>query len=121
MPITFTVDHAGSAILAVAAGSVSFGDISDHLLQQEQSRILHYREFVDGHDAIAMFTSAEAHNVVEPLRNLSAKTTVGQKAILAPAGVAFGLTRMIEMLSEEFCEGRPFEAEEEARAWLASE
>jgi hypothetical protein len=119
MPITFTADHASMAILAFAAGPVTFADISDHLLQQEQSRILHYQEFVDGRDAIAMFTPAEAHSVVELLRKLSAKTPVGRKAILAPAGVAFGLTRMIEMLSEEFCEVRPFEVEEEARGWLA--
>ena len=119
MPITFTVDHAGLAILAIAAGTVTFADISDHLLQQEHSRILHYQEFVDGRDAIAMFTPAEAHGVVELLRNLSAKTAVGRKAILVAAGGAFGLTRMIEMLSEEFCEVRPFEVEAEARAWLA--
>jgi hypothetical protein len=121
MPITSKVDHSRLEISSIAEGTVSLTDISDHLLQELQSKTLHYREFVDGRDAIAVFSPADSRSIVELLRKLNAETPVGRKAILAPEGLAYALTRIIEMLSEEFCEVRPFLHEQEARIWLARE
>jgi hypothetical protein len=121
MPIKFTIDYEQREISSIAAGTVTFEDIRDHLLQEQQSQILGYREFVDGRTAIAAFTPEGSRGIVELLRTLSGKTQVGRKAILAPEGYAYGLTRMIEMLTEEFCAVRPFLDEAEARTWLALE
>jgi hypothetical protein len=118
MPITSTVDHDNLTINSVASGSVTCAHICDHLVQEKDLGILRNREFVDGREAVAMFAPAESRDIVDLLRKLSAQTPVGRKAILAPAGVAYGLTRVIEMLTEEFCDVRPFLDEQEARSWL---
>lgn len=119
MPITSEVDHSHREISSIAAGKVSITDICDHLLREQQSQTLQYREFVDGREAIPVFTPADSRRIVELLRKLNGETPVGRKAILAGGALAYALTRIIEMLSEEFCEVRPFLDEQEARIWLA--
>jgi hypothetical protein len=121
MPITFTVDHTRSEIHSIAAGPVTFTDISDHLLEEKRSQTLHYREFVDGREAVAQFTPADSLKIADLLRSLNLGTKVGRKAILAPNPLAYGLTRVIEVVTEAFCEVRPFLDEQEARTWLARE
>jgi hypothetical protein len=121
MPITFTIDHARSEIHTVAAGPVTFADISGHLLEEKSSQTLHYREFVDGREAVAQFTPADSLKIGDLLRSLNTGTKVGRKAILAPNALAYGLTRVIEVVTDTFCEIKPFLDEQEARTWLARE
>ncbi len=66
------------------------------------------------------FSAADAPHVVELMRKLTKEGPVGPKAVLASAGYVFGVSRMIEMLAEEFCEIKIFSDEDEAREWLAA-
>jgi len=121
MPITLAIDHTRREIQAVASGHVDFAEIEAHLFEQRDSESLAYPEFVDGRTAEAAFSPADVYRIVELLRKLKEKSAIGRKAVVAPAGHAFGLVRMIEMLAEGFCEVKGFLDEDEARAWLASE
>lgn len=116
MPITFTLDHHCQEISAIAVGPVSYSDLESHLRETRQWQS--YAEFVDGRNAVAAFTPADARRIVELMRELNQETPIAPKAILALPGHAFGLTRMIELLTDDFCEVRAFLDETEARTWL---
>jgi len=118
MPITFTIDHAKKQLRSAAVGPVGYAEIASHLAQEKQTQSLSYRELVNGRDAVATFTPDEARNIVELLRSLAQETSIGRKAVVAPPGIAFGLTRMIEMLAEDICEVRAFLDEGKALQWL---
>ena len=118
MPITFTVDHFRQQIESLAVGPCGYGDIATHLAREQQTQSLSYRELVDGQHAVATFTPDEARNIVELLRKLAQDGPIRRKAIGAPQGIAFALARMIDMLTEDFCEVRAFLDEKEARSWL---
>ena len=121
MSITSTTDHSRQHIQSVAAGPVGYADIAEHLAREKQADSLSYRELVDGRDAVATFTPDETRSIVERLRKLGQEVPIGRKAVIAPHGIAFALTRMIEMLSEDFCEVRAFLDENDARIWLERE
>jgi hypothetical protein len=97
---------------------VGYADIAEHLAREKRAGSLAYRELVDGPDAVATFTPDEARSIVELLRTLGQEVPIGRKAVIAPHGIAFALTRMIEMLCEDFCEVRAFLDENEALLWL---
>lgn len=118
MPISSTTDHSRRQIESVAAGPVGYDDIANHLAHEKQAQSLPYCELVDGRDATATFTPDEARKIVELLRKLGQEGPIGRKPVVAPHGIAFGLTRMIEMLAEDFCEVRAFLDEREVRRWL---
>lgn len=118
MPITFTVDHSRQQVESLAAGLCGYDDIANHLAQEQQTQSFSYRELVDGQHAVATFTPDEARNIVELLRKLAQDGPIGRKAVVAPNGIAFALTRMIEMLTEDFCEVRAFLDEKDARLRL---
>jgi hypothetical protein len=120
MPIMFTVDHARGEVHTVASGPVSYEDVEQHVQKQRDAGLLRYREFFDGRDGEVTFTAIDAHRVVELMRKLVKEGAVGPRAVLAKAGHTFGLSRMIEMQAEEFCELKIFRDEDEARTWLAA-
>ena len=120
MPITFTVDHARREVQTTVSGRVSYVDIEGHLLKLRDAGALSYREFFDGRGGEVEFAAADAHHIAELMRKLTKESPVGPKAVLAPEGYTFGVSRMIEMLAEEFCEIKIFRDEDEARTWLAA-
>jgi hypothetical protein len=120
VPITFTIDHARREVQTVVSGRASLADIEGHLLKLRDAGALSYREFFDGRAGEVEFAAADAPRIAELMRNLTKEGPVGAKAVVAPGGYTFGVSRMIEMLAEEFCEIKIFRDEDEARAWLAA-
>src|SRR5689334_9430288 len=114
MPITFTVDHERREVQSVASGRVSFADIEGHILKQRDAGVVTYRELFDGRAGEVEFAAADTPRIVELMRNLMKEGPIGPKAVIAPAGYVFGVSRMIEMLAEEFCEIKIFRDEGEA-------
>ena len=121
MPITSTVDHARREIHSIAAGMVTYAEMEDHLLRARDSQTLSYPELFDARAGKPSLTIAEVRRVVGLMRRLSEAGPIGRRAVLVPSGFAFGITRMFEMLVEDFCELKPFLDEQKARIWLASE
>jgi hypothetical protein len=119
VPITFTVDHARREVETVASGHVSFAEMEAHLSKLRDAGALSYRELFDGRAGEVEFAAADTPHIVELMRKLTEEGPVGPKAVIAPVGYTFGVSRMIEMLAEEFCEIKIFSDEDEARRWLA--
>ncbi len=120
MPITFTIDHARGEVQTLASGHVSYANIEEHLLKLRDAEALSYRDFFDGRAGEVEFAAADTPRIAELMRKLINGGPVGPKAVVAPEGYVFGVSRMIEMLAEEFCEIKIFRDEDEARAWLAA-
>jgi hypothetical protein len=120
VPITFTVDHARREVHAVASGRVTFDEIEGHVLKQRDARVVSYRELFDGRLGEVEFAAADTPRIVELMRKLLKEGPIGAKAVIAPDGYVFGVSRMIEMLAEEFCEIKIFRDEDAARNWLAA-
>lgn len=119
MPITFTIDHARREVQTVASGLVTFAEMEEQLLKLRDAGVLSYREFFDGRKGQVEFAAADTPRIVELMRKLTKDGRLGPRAVLAPEGYTFGVSRMIEMLAEEFCDIKIFRDEDGARAWLA--
>ena len=89
-------------------------------MRLQDAAALSYREFFDGRAGEVEFAAADTPRIAELMRKLTKEGPVGARAVLAPDGYVFGISRMIEMLAEEFCEIKIFRDEDEARAWLAA-
>jgi hypothetical protein len=120
VPITFTVDHGRREVHSVASGRVTFAEIEGHILKLRDAEVMSYRELFDGRAGEVEFAAADTPRIVELMRKLTKEGAIGAKAVIAPAGYVFGVSRMIEMLAEEFCEMKIFSDEDEARNWLAA-
>lgn len=119
VPITFTIDHARREVQTVASGRVTFTEVEAHVMKLRDAGVVSYGELFDGRAGEVEFAAADAPRIVEIMRKLLREGPIGPKAVIAPAGYVFGVSRMIEMLSEEYCEIKIFHDEDEARAWLA--
>lgn len=104
----------------MASGHASLADIEGHLLKLRDAGVLSYRELFDGRAGEVEFVAADTPRVVELMRKVTKEGPIGPKAVVAPDGYVFGVSRMIEMLAAEFCEIKIFRNEDEARVWLAA-
>jgi hypothetical protein len=120
MPITFSVDHGGRRVTAVATGPITMDDIRDHLSSERRDRGLAYREFIDASKASPTLNTADARATVNLLRDLGNEGTLGPTAIIVPNEVSYGIVRMVEILLEGIAEVRPFRTNEvaDAKEWL---
>ena len=89
-------------------------------MKLQDAGIVSYREFFDGRAGEVEFAAADTPRIVELMRKPVNGGPVGPKAVVAPVGYVFGVSRMIGMLAEEFCEIKIFRDEDEARTWLAT-
>lgn len=120
MPIVVNVDHKRQQVDSLAIGPVSYADVENHLLMERHFGGLPYKELVDARGAGFSFTPAEARRIADLLRSLGQKSKLGPTAVLVDNDVAFGVMRMLEALTEDVAEIKPFRDEAEARDWLAS-
>ena len=65
------------------------------------------------------FAAADTPRIVELMRKLTKEGRSAPRPSSRLTGYVFGVSRMIEMLAEEFCEMKIFSDEDEARNWLA--
>lgn len=118
MGIRFTVDHATKIVVAVAEGPVRFGDIRTHLLEERSYQGLPYSEILDARNAIPEVTSNDVRAIVELLQELHRENKLGPTAIIVGSELAFGMARMLEILTDDICAIRPFWNFDEAATWL---
>ena len=118
MPITATYDHQHRRVLATAEGRVTLEEIRSHLEEERQEPALRYTELFDVRDAVPDFPPADARILVAWLRWLGERTRLGPTAVVVGGDLAFGITRMIEMLVEDVALVRPFRNKLDAELWL---
>ena len=105
-------------VTARATGRVTIEEIRDHLEEERQEPGLAYSELFDARGAVPDFVPADARVIVALLRWLGERTRLGPTAVIVDSDIAFGITRMIEMLVEDVCAVKPFRDEAEGEEWL---
>jgi len=118
MSIRFTVDHAAKRVDATAEGPTTCEEICNHLLLERTYHGLPYPELVEARNAIPAFTSAEVRIIVDLLRELGREDKLGPTAVIVGSELAFGMMRMLGILSEDVCAIQPFWNREEGESWL---
>ncbi len=118
MPITATYDHQHRRVLAAAHGRVTLDELRSHLEEERQEPALGYTELFDVRDAVPEFPPADARVLVALIRWLGERTRLGPTAVLVNSDLAFGITRMIEMLVEDVALVKPFRDRLDAELWL---
>ena len=118
MAITATYDHRARRITARATGVVTIEEIRDHLEEERQEPGLSYSELFDARGAVPDFVPADVRVIVALLRWLGEKTKLGPTAVIVDNDFAFGIVRMVEMLTEDVCAVKPFRNEAKGEEWL---
>jgi hypothetical protein len=118
MPITHTIDHERRTMSTIASGRVTLADILQHLTEERRAAGLSCAELIDGRTGSVAFSPADVRTVVDVLRDLGAKHSLGPTAVLVSTDYAFGMLRMLEMLVDDVCRIRPFRDPSDAERWL---
>jgi hypothetical protein len=116
MPIQFTFDSERHRVEASADGPVSYVEIAVHLSQERGAGLLPFSELIDGTHGIPTFTPAQVRDLVSILRSLGAEHALGPTAVVVGSDFAYGMMRMIELLTEDVCQIRPFRSRAEAES-----
>jgi hypothetical protein len=118
MPITHTIDHKRGRLSAAATGSVTLADILQHLKEERLSVGLHLPETIDGRTGTVAFSPGDVRTIVEALRELATKHSLGPTAVIVATDYAYGMMRLVEMLVDDVCKVRPFRDPADAERWL---
>ena len=118
MPILLSVDSETRRVYAIAMGTMTFEDICNHLMLERKMHGLSYPEFVDARGAGIQLSPAVVRAILQILRRLALETKLGATAVVVSTDVAFGVMRMLETLTEDVCEIKPFRDEQAAQKWL---
>ena len=114
-----SIDRARKDIRVRADGPITANDMLAHLQQEEELKILPFKELIDARGARPDFSPAHLRSVVAAVRRLAAETGLGNTAIIVDSELAYGMLRMLEILVEDVCTIRPFRSHEKAEQWLA--
>ena len=120
MPIQFTFDSERHRAKASAHGLVSYEEIGAHLSHERDARLLSRPQLIDATHVTPTLTPAQARGLVSILLSLGAEHALGPSAVVVGSDLAYGMMRMVEILSEDVCQIRPFRSRAEAEVWLAS-
>lgn len=119
--IRFQLDPKLNVLITVAEGSVSFHEIMRHIEKETVEGCLANPELFDAREASTDLTPGQVRALVTHLRWLMRDHVLGRTAIVTEDRVAFGMSRMLEMISE--FEGGPeirvFHALQPGLQWLA--
>jgi hypothetical protein len=118
LPISTTYDHKRHRVIAVASGGVSLDELRSHLEDERQEPALGYPEIFDTRGAVPEFPPADVRVLVALLRWLGERTRLGPTAVVVDNDLAFGMTRMVEMLVEDVAVVKPFRDRLDAELWL---
>jgi len=118
MPITYSFDAADHLIHTVVTGDVRLRAIVEHVDAISAEPWFPAPALVDTRHASAGIQSAEVRSVVEMLRTLGPRLNGVPIAVIVSSDVAFGLTRMIELMLDDVITIAPFRDIASARAWL---
>jgi hypothetical protein len=118
MPIVHTIEHERGRMSVVATGSVTLADILQHLKEERLAAGLGFAEIIDGRTGTVAFSPADLRSLVEVLRDLGTRQSLGPTAVIVATDYAYGMMRLLEMLVEDVCKVRPFRDPADAERWL---
>ena len=118
MPITHTIDPEQGRLSATASGCVTLADILHHLNEERLAAGLGFAEVIDGRTGTVAFSPDDVRKLVDVLRDLGTRQSLGPTAVVVSSDYAFGMMRLLEMLLDDVCRVRPFRDPADAERWL---
>ena len=119
MPVMYHIDSERHLVRGLATGVVTFAELVDHLMEEENDDALGLAEVIDARGATTDLTSEQVRTLVSMTDALVRKGRFGALAIVTDNDVAFGMARMYEILAEPLpIEFGVFRTLGDAIAWL---
>ncbi len=115
------VDSQAALTVFTVVGRVSAEQIRDVIVKFYDGNVTLNVLWDLAESDVSHLTSSEIHSVAQTPRRFSEMRTGGKTAIVAPADITFGLTRMYEFVTEVQdlpFETRTFRSASEAYEWL---
>lgn len=122
MPIEFRYDQRSGILFTTAKGVVSFSDVLNHIKREADAGDLACKELFDATEATTDMSSDEIQTLAESVRQRLGHDGFGPTAIVTIDDVFFGMSRMLEILSD-FHHGPEFgvfRKANEALEWLVA-
>jgi hypothetical protein len=119
MPITYSYDAADHLIHTIVTGDAHIRAIEDYLDAISAEPWFPTPALVDTRQVATNLSSPEVRRVVEMLRRLGPRLNGMPIAVIVSSDVAFGLTRMIELMLDDVITIAPFRDIASARTWLS--
>src|SRR4051794_22358486 len=118
MSFSHRIDHDAGKMWAKVVGPIHFSDIVDHLKAEVGESGQAYPEMIDATQATAVFTSVEARQVVNTVRQIGEKSKLGPTAVVVSDDITYGMLRMLSILLEDVCSVQVFRQMDDAERWL---
>jgi hypothetical protein len=119
MPITAVFDHELGVVRTTAVGvNHGRGHVAASAGRPSAAGPQLPPELVDARGIIVAFKSADVREAVNWLRYAAQFTRLGAVAVVVDADAAFGMVRMLQLLTEEMATYRPFRNMLEAEVWV---
>jgi hypothetical protein len=123
MPVTYDIDPETGVVHTRCAGYVTFDEVLAHFRELENDESL-----PDRVDVLLDLTLAESapdsqqiRSIAGEVERLRSKLSWGACAIVAPADVLYGMTRMFQVFAEDFfTTSSVFREREKADRWLVA-
>ena len=124
VPIDYTIDIELNAVIGRATGAIEDDDLLDYarrLFEDPEARkALHELFDVTGADRASKITSDAVRRLAAFWRDAGVGVADGRLAIVAPADLSFGLSRMYQGLRDDGPDSiQVFRNQTQARVWLA--
>jgi len=118
MSITYEIDRERNELRVTAWGTITFAEVSAHLLRERQDLVLPWKELIDARSAAPELSSPDVRRIVDLLRDAARTNRLGPTAVVVSTPVAYGMMRMLQILVEDTCIIHPFRVLAEAEQWL---
>lgn len=100
MPIEFRYDSRRRILFTTAKGLISFGDVLNHIKREADAGDLACKELFDATEATTNMSTDEVQTLADVVRQRLIRDTFGPTAVVTINDVFFGMSRMLEILSD---------------------
>lgn len=124
MPIHHEIDRKLGVIRTTCTGAVNFDEVSEHFRALEAERDLPklLDVLLDLGEVVSVPDAQQIQLIAAEIRRLRDKVAWGSCAIVATRDLVFGVSRVLEVRSEDsFMATQVFRERAAAESWLASE
>jgi hypothetical protein len=123
MPVGYQLDPQAGFVHTRCVGAVTFDEVAAHFRELENDPALpaSLDVLLDLSGTSSLPESAQLRSVAGEIGRLEPRVAWGRCAIVAESDVLFGMSRMLEVFSEQqFRQTRVFRKQADAEAWLRS-
>jgi hypothetical protein len=119
MPITFEIDSARGRLRTVVDGSVSVGEVAEHVQSLVSRKLERLADLIDARSARGPgWYAADVRKAATMIEAIGGAEPFGPRAIVVSSSAAFGMVRMLSVLLGSRLRLEAFRDMESAERWL---